>query len=72
MILDGQSKICNWLYNHLLEMVKNDKLSGLLEGRNLRNEIPKLKLFINIYYRIINLKFKIKTPVRQAGALKQA
>jgi len=44
LILDGQSKICNWLYNHLLEMVKNDKVSGLLAGRNLRNEIPKLKV----------------------------
>ena len=23
-ILDGQSKICNWLYNHLLELCKYD------------------------------------------------
>jgi len=49
LILDGQSKICNWLYNHLLEMVKNDKVSGLLAGRNLRNEIPKLKVEFGPY-----------------------
>ena len=57
LILNGQSKICNWLYNHF--MVKNDKASGLLEGRNLRNEIPKLKLdkpFLNGFlYFMMNL-----------------
>jgi putative transposase len=46
-VLDGQSKICNWLYNHLLEMVKEDYKNGnkneYLKGRNLRDQVPKWK-----------------------------
>jgi putative transposase len=49
--LDGQSKICNWLYNHLLEkacdLKKQFIASGdqetakiLYTGRGLRNLIP--------------------------------
>ena len=45
--LDGQSKMCNWLYNQLFEVVeedyKNGKPNKLLNGRNLRNEVPKIK-----------------------------
>ena len=45
--LDGQSKMCNWLYNQLYEVVetnyKNGKIKKLLNGRNLRNEVPKVK-----------------------------
>ena len=41
-ILDGQSKICNWLYNQLLDACREDYLkngtkSKLLYGRNLRD-----------------------------------
>ena len=47
-ILDGQSKICNWLYNHLLELCKydyyeNNNENKLLSGRNLRDQVPRLK-----------------------------
>ena len=47
-ILDGQSKICNWLYNKLLEIAiydydENKNNNNLLAGRNLRNLVPKLK-----------------------------
>lgn len=47
-ILDGQSKICNWLYNKLLEesikdYKENNNANKLLDGRNLRNLVPKLK-----------------------------
>lgn len=46
-ILDGQSRICNWLYNHLLEMTINDYINNnnkkLLNERNLRNQVPILK-----------------------------
>ena len=47
-ILDGQSKICNWLYNQLLdacrkEYQKNGKQSKLLYGRNLRDYGTSLK-----------------------------
>ena len=55
LILDGQSKICNWLYNHLLEMTikdykENNNDKKLLTGRNLRNQVPILKqefIFLN-------------------------
>ncbi|WP_200804917.1 RNA-guided endonuclease InsQ/TnpB family protein [Anaerosalibacter sp. Marseille-P3206] len=55
LILDGQSKICNWLYNHLLEMTikdykENNNDKKLLTGRNLRNQVPILKQeFIFLY-----------------------
>ena len=46
-ILDGQSRICNWLYNHLLDLAKKDYANGnslkLMSGRNLRNQVPKEK-----------------------------
>jgi putative transposase len=47
LILDSQSKMCNWLYNQLLELCIDDyKKGGLLKlqsGRNLRNQVPKIK-----------------------------
>jgi len=43
LILDGQSKICNWLYNQLLDDVKNGGKFNLVEGYNLRNQVPILK-----------------------------
>ena len=51
--LDGQSRICNWLYNHLLEkgqQLKQEFISGNQEAskilyteRGLRNQLPKIK-----------------------------
>jgi len=51
--LDGQSKICNWLYNHLVEQasilkqkfINQDKEAGkiLYTKRGLRNLLPKIK-----------------------------
>ncbi|WP_156520793.1 RNA-guided endonuclease TnpB family protein [Oceanobacillus sp. Castelsardo] len=48
IILDGQSKICNWLYNQLLDACRKDYLENnntleLLKGRNLRNYGVSLK-----------------------------
>ncbi|MEK5392709.1 hypothetical protein NSQ59_20335 [Margalitia sp. FSL K6-0131] len=48
IILDGQSKICNWLYNQLLDACQKDYYENnnslkLLEGRNLRNYGVSLK-----------------------------
>ena len=48
LILDGQSKICNWLYNQLLDACQKDYYENnnslkLLEGRNLRNYGVSLK-----------------------------
>ncbi len=43
-VIDGQSKICNWLYNYLLEIVGKENDESLLYGRNLRNLVPKTKL----------------------------
>src|SRR3989338_3831178 len=53
-ILDGQSRICNWLYNHLLTkgfelkesfLVSQDKESAktLYSERGLRNLVPAIK-----------------------------
>jgi putative transposase len=47
-VLDGQSKICNWLYNQLLDACQKDYKENnnhlkLLEGRNLRNYGVSLK-----------------------------
>lgn len=47
-ILDGQSKICNWLYNNLLQQVNDDYENNnserkLLTGRNLRDQVPTMK-----------------------------
>lgn len=46
--LDNQSKICNWLYNRLLETVEkdykeNNNANHYLSGYNLRNHIQELK-----------------------------
>ncbi|MGP7817663.1 hypothetical protein [Niallia sp. 01092] len=48
LILDGQSKICNWLYNQLLDACEKDYKENnnslkLLEGRNLRDYSVSLK-----------------------------
>ena len=52
--LDGQSRICNWLYNHLLSMADTSRQEFIQTGnaecakmvyteRGLRNKIPELK-----------------------------
>ena len=54
LILDGQSKICNWLYNHLLASVNDYKeqfkqtqdqkaMQTVYTKRGLRNLVPKIK-----------------------------
>ena len=54
--LDGQSKMCNWLYNQLFDMVEDDYKNGkkkkLLNGRNLRNEVPKVKVNSPFLYKV--------------------
>lgn len=57
-ILDGQSKICNFLYNKLLEICKNDykvynSFSKITMGNNIRDMVPCLKYdfpFLNAVY----------------------
>ena len=44
LTLDGQSKVCNWLYNQLLDLCKKDYFEcensiKLMDGRNLRNVV---------------------------------
>jgi putative transposase len=56
-VLDGQSKICNWMYNILLEIsikdyTENNNEGNLLQGRNLRDLVPILKKehnFLTLY-----------------------
>ena len=64
-ILDGQSKICNWLYNQLLDVcIKDYKYNGnakkLLNGRNLRDYGTSLKE----EYKFLNTVFSsvLKEP----------
>jgi putative transposase len=56
LLLDGQSKMCNWLYNQLYELVETDYKHGntkkLLNGRNLRNEVPKIKQTSPFLYKV--------------------
>ncbi|OIJ19232.1 hypothetical protein BKP45_13820 [Anaerobacillus alkalidiazotrophicus] len=54
--LDGQSKMCNWLYNQLFQLVEEDYKNGrqekLLNGRNLRNKVPKIKAQSPFLYKV--------------------
>lgn len=47
LILDDQSKKCNWLYNKLLDIAREDYNNGntlnLMNGRNLMDYVVKLK-----------------------------
>jgi len=73
-ILDGQSKTCNWLYNHLLERAnthkeqfiasggKDEELSCLIYSKHgLRNLIPGLK------QQYPFLKTVYSSPLKNAG-----
>lgn len=64
-ILDGQSKICNWFYNQLLDACikdykNNNNSLKLLDGRNLRNYGTALK----DEYKFLNTVFSsvLKEP----------
>ena len=54
--LDGQSKMCNWLYNQLFEAVEEDYKNGkpkkLLSGRNLGMKFLKLKQNHPFLYKV--------------------
>ena len=74
LMLDGQSKICNWLYNQLYEMVEVDYQNGntkkLLTGRNLRNEVPKIKQQSPFLYKVHssplkNVAFRLKDAYKR-------
>ena len=69
-ILDGQSKICNWLYNQLLDQCVTDHRDNnnerkLLSGRNLRDQVPVMKkehAFLEAVYSspLKNTAFRLK------------
>lgn len=66
-VLDGQSKICNWLYNCLSDEVEkgyknNDGVNKLTNKYNLRNLVPKLKTVYSSVFK--------NTALRLAGAYK--
>jgi len=54
--LDAQSKMCNWLYNQLFDLVetdyKNGKPKNLLSGRNLRDEVTVMKQNHPFLYKV--------------------
>lgn len=65
VILDSQSRMCNKLYNILLEKVNDDKENGyeLLKGRNLRNLVVKLKQEHRYFYTVHSSPLK-NTAIR--------
>ena len=73
-ILNGQSKICNWLYNRLYEMVEydyknNDGAAGLTRKFTLRDQVPVLKRkypFLKTVYSSVSKN----VALRLAGAYK--
>lgn len=66
-ILEGQSKICNWLYNQLLQATIEDYKNGnerkLLSGRNLRNYATKMKSDNRFLYSVHSSPIK-NTAIR--------
>lgn len=66
-IIDGQSKICNWLYNQLLQATIEDYKNGnekkLLSGRNLRDYSTKMKLENKFLYSVHSSPLK-NTAIR--------
>lgn len=66
-ILEGQSKICNWLYNQLLQVTiedyKNGNVRKLLSGRNLRNYATKMKSDNKFLYSVHSSPIK-NTAIR--------
>lgn len=49
LVLDSQSKICNWLYNQLLDYVKNNKITKY-SLRNYVFEIIKINPFVKTVF----------------------
>ena len=77
--LDGQSRICNWLYNHLLEKslgLKKDFIQTASEQasktlytkRGLRNEVPKLKE-IHPFLKVVHSSPLKNTALRLSEAI---
>lgn len=79
--LDAQSRICNWLYNHLLDFangVKNkaietgvfDQAKTVYTKRGLRNELPDLKEaypFLKLVYSspLKNAALRLSSAIRE-------
>jgi putative transposase len=77
--LDGQSRICNWLYNHLLEQAhqlkqefiggKQEAAKTLYSERGLRNLLPKIKEkhpFVKVVHSssLKNAALRLSTSIR--------
>lgn len=78
-ILDGQSRICNWLYNHLLEEALNLKqqfcetqhpeiAKKLYTERGLRNLLPKIKQE-NPFLKVVHSSPLKNTALRLSSAI---
>ena len=75
LILDGQSKICNWLYNYLLDLIKIEfkvkkEKSELLTGRNIRDLVPLIKLNKSFLYSVHSSPLK-NTALRLLGTFEK-
>jgi putative transposase len=80
-VLDGQSRICNWLYNHLLDFANStkkqaietnqiDQAKVIYTERGLRDLLPSLKerhLFLKTVYSspLKNTAFRLSTAIQE-------
>ena len=78
-ILDGQSKICNWLYNHVLEKANDLRVQyrrtldeeiskTLYTQRGLRNLIPDIKIDHPFLYAVHSSPLK-NAAIRLSGSI---
>ena len=78
--LDGQSKICNWLYNHLLQKCHELKSEFIQSGspdasktlytkRGLRNELPQIKQE-HPFLRVVHSSPLKNTALRLSDAIR--
>jgi putative transposase len=78
-ILDGQSKICNWLYNHVLEKANDLRVEyrrtldeeiskTLYTQRGLRNLIPDIKIDHPFLYAVHSSPLK-NAAIRLSGSI---
>jgi putative transposase len=74
-VLDGQSKICNWLYNQLLDLCikdykDNNNDNKYLSGRNLRDQVPLYKSN-NLFLKTVHSSPLKNTAIRLKESYKR-
>lgn len=79
LIIDGQSRICNWTYNHLLQLANDlkkqaietsnfDEAKNIYTKRGLRNLLPSLKTTFPFLKSVYSFPLK-NTALRLSSAI---